>query len=496
MKGRGVAGAVAVLALGTAALCHSYLFATPGARAGRPASAAHDDSIELLAATPPMGWNSWDGYGLTITEAQFKSNADWLAEHLKPYGWQYVVIDMDWFVPNPSVDEKKEAKQFSLDEFGRYIPATTRFPSAADGAGFKPLADHVHSLGLKFGIHILRGIPKAAVEKNLPIAGSNFHASDAADTSDVCPWTNDNYGVNTANPAAAAYYDSIAKLYASWGVDFLKVDCISAHPYRGDDIRLISAAIAKSGRPMVLSLSPGPAPLDKAAELRQYAQMWRVSDDVWDLWHSDQQFPQGLGDQFANVSKWALQGQPGHWPDADMLALGYLGPHPGWGEPRKTRFTHDEQRTLVSLWVIARSPLMVGGELPSADAWTESLLTNREIIAVDQHSNANHPVITTADTISWLASSDPAGDFYLAVFNMQDAKRRVQLSWNDLGLRRSVRRTRPVGSEEPRQRVGFSRNAWATWCRVLQAAPAARGRLSIASRSRKFRHLALRQFEV
>jgi len=432
MKSRVVAGTVAALALGAAALCHARLFAA--AQPSHAAGNAHDDSTEFLAATPPMGWNSWDGYGLTITEAQFKSNADWLAHHLKPYGWQYVVIDMDWFVANPSVDVATQAKQFSLDEFGRYVPATNRFPSATDGAGFKPLADYVHSLGLKFGIHILRGIPKSAVEKNLPIADSNFHASDAADTSDVCPWAKDNYGMNTASPAAAAYYDSIAKLYARWGVDFLKVDCIASHPYRGDDIRLISEALANSGRPIVLSLSPGPAPLENANELRQYAQMWRISDDIWDVWHSDQPFPQGLGDQFANVAKWALQGQSGHWPDADMLALGYLGPHPGWGEPRKTRFTHDEQRTLVSLWVIARSPLMVGGELPSADAWTEALLTNREVIAVDQHSQGNHPVIATAETTSWLASSEPAGDFYLAVFNMQDAKRRVQHSWSELGL--------------------------------------------------------------
>src|SRR5580704_1303503 len=289
MKSRVVGGTVVALALGAAALCHARIFAA--AQPSHAAANAQDDSTEFLAATPPMGWNSWDGYGLTVTEAQFKSNADWLAHHLKLYGWQYVVIDMDWFVANPSADVATQAKQFSLDEFGRYIPATNRFPSATDGAGFKPLADYVHSLGLKFGIHILRGIPKSAVEKNLPIADSNFHASDAAETSDVCPWAKDNYGMNTASPAAAAYYDSIAKLYASWGVDFLKVDCIASHPYRGDDIRLISEALAKSGRPIVLSLSPGPAPLENANELRQYAQMWRISDDIWDVWHSDQPFP-------------------------------------------------------------------------------------------------------------------------------------------------------------------------------------------------------------
>jgi alpha-galactosidase len=422
------------VAVGTIIALVLTLGASRHAESSPVAQAAKDDSAQVLAATPPMGWNSWDGYGLTVTETQFKANADWMAQHLKAFGWQYAVIDMEWFAANPDADGKTQDKQFNLDEYGRYIPATNRFPSSANGAGFKPLADYTHSLGLKFGIHILRGIPKAAVEKNEPIEGSNFHASDAADTSETCPWTNDNFGAATSNPAAAAYYDSIATLYASWGVDFVKVDCISSHPYRGDDIRLISEAIAKTGRPMVLSLSPGPAPLEKAGEMRQYANMWRISDDVWDLWHSAGQFPQGLGDQFSNVAKWALQGQPGHWPDADMLALGYLGPHPGWGVPRTTRFTHDEQRTLVSLWTIARSPLMVGGELPSADAWTESLLTNKEVIAVDQHSSGNHPVIQTTDTTSWLASSDPSGDFYLAVFNMQDAKRRVQYSWSELGL--------------------------------------------------------------
>ena len=269
------------------------------------------------------------------------------------------------------------------------------------------------------------------------------------------------------SPAAAAYYDSIAKLYASWGVDFLKVDCIASHPYRGEDIRLISEALEKSGRPIVLSLSPGPAPLEKADELRQYAQMWRISDDIWDVWHSDQPFPQGLGDQFANVAKWALQGQPGHWPDADMLALGYLGPHPGSGEPRKTRFTHDEQRALVSLWAIARSPLMVGGELPSADAWTEALLTNREVIAVDQHSQGNHPVIATADTTSWLASWSPR-----AIFISQSSTCRTRSAeCSTLGatrfVRRPLRRTRSVGSEKIRQCHRFSRHTRAAWRRPV-----------------------------
>jgi hypothetical protein len=398
------------------------------------AGPAEHDSSSVMAATPPMGWNSWDGYGTTVKESDVKANAQWLAKHLKSSGWQYVVVDMEWFVTNPTPEGNSKKSDYSLDDSGRYTPAVNRFPSAANGAGFKPLADYVHSLGLKFGIHILRGIPKLAVEKNLPIAGSSFHATDAADSSDTCPWNYDNYGLDGSKPGAQAYYDSIAKLYASWDVDLIKVDCISSHPYKGDEIRLLSTALASAGRPIVLSLSPGPAPLEKAEEMRQYAQMWRISDDIWDLWHSTVAYPQGLGDQFANVAKWAGKAVPGHWPDADMLPLGYLGPAPGWGQPRYTRLTHDEQRTFVTLWCIFPSPLMVGGDLPKADAWTTSLLTNPEVIAVDQHSTGNHPVISTDKTVVWVAESGKAGGRYLAIFNLDDASQNVQYSWKDLGL--------------------------------------------------------------
>ena len=387
-----------------------------------------------LAVTPPMGWNSWDGYGTTVKEADVKANTQWLAEHLKPFGWQYVVVDMEWFVTNPVAEGNSKTSLYTMDTFGRYTPAVNRFPSAANDAGFKPLADYVHSLGLKFGIHILRGIPKQAVGKNLPIFGSSYRAVDAADSSDTCPWNFDNYGLDASKPGAQAYYDSIAKLYAGWDVDYIKVDCISSRPYKGAEIRMLSTALAKTGRPIVLSLSPGAAPLEKAEEMRKYAQMWRISDDIWDLWHSTVAYPQGLGDQFANVAKWAGKAQAGHWPDADMLPLGYLGPAPGWGQPRYTRLTHDEQRTFLTLWCIFPSPLMVGGDLPKADPWTTSLLTNPEVIAVDQHSTGNHPVITSDKTVVWVAQSAAAGGHYLAVFNLTESTRKVPYAWKDLGF--------------------------------------------------------------
>ena len=202
-----------------------------------------------------MGWNSWDSYGRSINEDQLRATAKWMAGHLKQSGWQYVVMDEGWYVANPQ-DDPKEYK-FSMTSDGRFIPVEDRFPSSRNGAGLKPIADYIHSVGLKFGIHIIRGIPRQAVRDNLAIAGTKFHAAEAADQSDVCPWNEYNYGV-TNTPAGQAYYDSIAKLYAEWGVDFIKADCIADHPYKPEEIRMIREALDKTGRPIVLSLSPGP----------------------------------------------------------------------------------------------------------------------------------------------------------------------------------------------------------------------------------------------
>jgi alpha-galactosidase len=394
----------------------------------------------LLTPAPPMGWNSWDSYGTTITEDDVRTNARWIAEHLKSYGWQYVVVDMEWFVTNAKASGNSKDSQFSMDEYGRYTPAVNRFPSAANGAGFRPLADYIHSLGLKFGLHIVRGIPKQAVAKNLPIADSFFHAADAADTSDTCPWNPDNYGLDASKPAAQAYYDSLAKLYAGWGADFVKADCIASRPYKGEEIRMLSTALRKTGRPIVLSLSPGAAPLDKVDEMRQYADMWRISDDVWDLWHSTVPYPQGLGDQFPRVAAWAPLTQPGRWPDADMLPFGYLGPAPGYGDARQTKLTHDEQRTFFTLWCMFRSPLMWGGNPARSDSWTVSLLTNPEVLDVDQHSMGNHMVTANDKTVVWKAEGSGVivgvlvRTFYIAVFNMQDSPQTAHFSWKDLSL--------------------------------------------------------------
>jgi hypothetical protein len=384
-----------------------------------------------------MGWNSWDAYGLTIDETDYRANTTVLAG-LKQYGWEYSVIDEGWYMQDPFAD-KVENRRYVWDANGVLIPVTNRFPSAADGAGFKPLADWVHAQGLKFGIHIVRGIPRGVVNQNLPIAGSNFHAVDAADKDSPCPWDEGNWGVRD-NAAGQAYYDSMLKLYASWGLDYIKVDCISDHPYRPSEIRQIAEAIKKTGRPILLSLSPGPTQLDHAAEVAKYAQMWRISDDHWDVWSvphkmGESEFPFGVRDAFDRLAEWAPYVKPGAWPDEDMLPEGSLTPHPGWGEPRQSRYTQDEQRTEFTLWAISRSPLILGTNLTKLDDFTRSLITNKAALEINQRSiESGQGLMPLKDgkidsfpQRYWYAHT--RSHQYLAVFNLQDEPSTSDLPW-------------------------------------------------------------------
>ena len=386
-----------------------------------------------LAPTPPMGWNSWDSYGLTIDEAQFKANVDVLAKQLKPAGYQYAVIDEGWYLLNPQ-KAKEAAFEYRTDANGRYEPALNRFASAKATAGFKAVSDSVHAKGLKFGIHIIRGIPKRAVEENTPVADSAFHAADVADTSDTCSWNPDNFGVKDT-AAGQAWYDSLMKQYAAWGIDYIKVDCISSRPYKGDEIRMIHRAIAKTKRPIVLSLSPGPAPLDKSEEVAANAQLWRISDDVWVRWErpASETFPQGVKNQFAVIASWSKYVKPGNWPDADMLPLGTLGPVAGWGKPRKTRLTEDEQKTLVTLWAIARSPLIVGANLTELDDETLHLLTNQDVTAMNQRGHNQRLVGQEGNLVIW-ASDGGNEEHYLALFNLGDGPMQLDRPYNTMGM--------------------------------------------------------------
>ncbi len=387
-----------------------------------------------LAATPPMGWNSWDSFGRTIDEAAVRRTAEVVSKELKPVGWEYIVIDEGWYISNPLEQDATKFK-FLMTDDGRFYPDAARFPSSEKSAGFKPLSDYIHSLGLKFGIHILRGIPRQAVNQNLPIAESGFHAREAASESDTCPWNAYNFGAKD-NAAGQAYYDSILKQYASWGVDFIKVDCIANNPYKPDEIRMINQAIRKTGRPIVLSLSPGPTGLEHAEEVAKYSEMWRTCNDFWDHWGvwKGHEWSQGLLAQFQTAAAWAPHIASGHWPDSDMLPIGRLGPSPGAGNPRDSLLTRDEQRTMMTLWSISRSPLMMGGNLLELDDWTRSLLSNGEVLAADQHSSGNRQALKDGDLVVWTARPEDGNGYYIGVFNTGDSELTVDRAWKDLGL--------------------------------------------------------------
>ncbi|WP_416151772.1 glycoside hydrolase family 27 protein [Salipaludibacillus sp. HK11] len=383
------------------------------------------------ALTPPMGWNSWDCYGATVREDEVKGNAEYMAKHLKDYGWEYVIVDIQWSEPEAVSSAYRQFAPLDMDEYSRLVPSINRFPSAEGGKGFKPLADYVHNLGLKFGIHIMRGIPRQAVHQNTKILGTDSSAREIAHPNSICPWNTDMYGVDPSKEGSQAYYDSLFKLYAEWNVDFVKVDDIAdskLYSTHTEEIKMIRKAIDNSGRPMVLSLSPGPAPLEYASVFEENANMWRMTDDYWDLWHL-------LHGMFERCYKWSKNVGLGHWPDADMLPLGHIGLRSvdGGGGDRWTRFTKDEQVTMMTLWSIFRSPLMFGGELRDNDDWTLSLLTNPEVIHVLQNSEDARQVYREDDEIVWTSQASD-GNSYVALFNISDEQRTVSVSLEQLGL--------------------------------------------------------------
>ena len=374
-----------------------------------------------------MGWNSWDSYGTTVTETEVKAQAVYMARHLARYGWKYVVVDIQWYEPNAKAHGYRENAELVMDGYGRLLPAANRFPSAADGRGFKPLADYIHRLGLKFGIHIMRGIPRQAVRLNLPVWGTRVRARDVADQQSTCPWNTDMYGVDVSRREGRAYYDSVVALYARWGVDYIKADDMG-RPFHADEVAALSRAIRRSGREMVLSLSPGAADLKRAEEYQRHAQLWRISDDFWDRW-------QDIRQQFNFCRQWAPYVGPNSWPDADMLPLGRIGIRAERGAPRQTNFNRDEQYTLMTLWSIFRSPLMFGGDLPSNDAFTLSLITNEEVLAVNQRSAGNRELFARGSQIAWVADVPGTQDKYLALFNLDDAAAEIRIDWHELGLK-------------------------------------------------------------
>ncbi|MEU2774572.1 glycoside hydrolase family 27 protein [Streptomyces sp. NPDC007162] len=375
---------------------------------------------------PPMGWNSWDCYGTTVTEEEVLANAEFMRDHLLPHGWDTVVVDIQWYEPTARAHGYNPDAPLVLDEYGRQLPAPNRFPSAAGGAGFGPLAERVHAMGLRFGLHIMRGIPRRAVEAKLPVLGTAFTAADVADTDSVCPWNSDNHGLDHDHPGAQAYYDSQVAQFAAWGVDFVKADDM-LFPYHEREIAAYAKAVERSGRPIELSLSPGTdMSVARLDHLREHATMWRVCDDLWDRWED-------VEAQFARMARWAPWQREGGWADADMLPLGRIGIRAERGGDRMSRLTRPEQVSLLTLWLVSRSPLMMGGDLPTSPPETIELLTNDEALDVLWHSTGNQEVLREGDLVLWTARDTDGHTRYAAVFSLADEARRFEVPLGSVG---------------------------------------------------------------
>jgi hypothetical protein len=372
---------------------------------GLMTGAAADPAFWSWAKTPPMGWNSWDAFGSSVKEEQVLANADYMEKHLKAHGWNLITIDIQWYEPTAQKDQYRRGAVLEMDANGRLLPAPNRFPMTKETRSFKPIADYLHAKGLKFGLHLMRGIPRQAVDtNNTAILGTSYKAADIVDKAHSCFWNRDMYGVDMSKPGAQEYYDSVFALMASWDLDFVKVDDLAGHP---PEIEAIRKALDKCGRPIVFSVSMG-SPASQGEHLQTNANMWRISFDFWDNWPA-------LYNQFANLNNHSPYRGPGHWPDADMLPFGHVKT---WQTNTCTKFTHDEQYTVMTLWSIARSPLIMGGHMPDNDEFTLSLMTNDEVVAVNQASTNNRQVFNTSNHVAWAADVAGSKDKYVALFNL------------------------------------------------------------------------------
>ncbi|MFH4967727.1 glycoside hydrolase family 27 protein [Gaetbulibacter sp. M240] len=408
-----------------------------------------------LAKTPPMGWNSFDSYGVYLHEEAALANLEAFAKKLKPHGYEYFVIDAGWFgefklKEGTIYPAEKHAVELNINEYGLLQPSKTYFPN-----GLKPIIDRCHELGLKFGIHLMRGIPRVAVENNTKVKGTEYFAQDIADTTSICDWNHQNYGVDMSKPGAQEFYNSLMNQMADWGVDFLKYDDLVPYP---EEIEGIARAIKQSERPMVYSLSPGGTVDVNAIDAFKKANMLRVTPDIWD----DQE---GLDQCFAAWRKWQGQEAPGFWIDMDMIPFGQLqlmSPKPqgvkgdetkkeisekiksgelhniellaGKGWHRHSHFTKDQMYTFITLRALSASPLMMGGDLPSLDDFSLKLVTNDDIIACNQNGIMGHLIYEKNNIEIWKTPHTSEDSGWIGIFNRSAKKQSMSFSMDDLKL--------------------------------------------------------------
>lgn len=389
------------------------------------------------AAHPPKGWNSWDSYGTTVTEAEVLANAGVLADRLLPAGWDTVVVDIQWYEPTARSGGYNSDAPIVFDEDGVQQPVPARFPSSAGGAGFAPLAARVHELGLRFGLHLMRGIPHRVVAADLPVRDEDgtqvATTAEIADPASTCSWNSDNVGLDLTHPGARVWLQRQIDRIVGWGVDFLKVDDMLA-PYHAGAIEALHQAVGRAEdrheREVLVSLSPGThLSLAHLDHLRAHADMWRISDDLWDRWPD-------VYDQFGRLARWAPQQSPAGWADADMLPLGRIGLRAERGEPRDSLLTVHERRTMLSLWCLGRSPMFVGGDLPSTDEDTLADLARTDVLAVGAHSTGNAELLREGDLVLWGArgTGPEQGTAWAGVFSTAEAPQRYRVPLSSTGL--------------------------------------------------------------
>ena len=413
----------------------------------------------VLAARPPMGWNSFDSYGVYLHEKAALANLDAMAEKLKPFGYEYFVIDNGWFGeyklrPDSLYPAEKHASDVRLNEFGIVQPSKCYFPN-----GLGPVVRRARKLGIKVGLHLMRGIPRKAVELNLPIKGTKYRAKDIADTTSVCKWCAYNYGVDMSKPGSQEFYNSLVAQLADWGIEFIKADDIVPFP---NEVVAMAKAVANCGRPVVLSLSPGRNADPRHAAQHRRANMLRVTHDIWD----DQK---GIEMAFAAWRKWRGAERPGFWIDMDMIPFGQLlvmSPPPiskttgakktkavrlaGKGYRRWCGLTKPQKCTFITLRALAASPLMFGGDLPSLDDHSLKLVTNKEMIACNQNGVMGKLVGEGKGVEVWLAPQKARKlTGWIGVFNRTGQANTVTLTPELLGLKGSGRLTcRDIWTDE------------------------------------------------
>jgi alpha-galactosidase len=407
-----------------------------------------------LAKKPPMGWNSFDSYGVYLHESAAMENLEAFAQKLKPHGYEYFVIDAGWFgefklQEGTIYPAEKHAVKLNFNEFGLLQASKTYFPN-----GIKPIVDRCHELGLKFGIHLMRGIPRSAVKANTRVKGTKYFAQDIADTNSICLWNQQNYGVEMTKPGAQEFYNSLVNQMAGWGVDFLKYDDIVPFP---EEVKAVANAIAQCGRPMVLSLSPGGNVDPNHLDAFKKAQMLRVTPDIWDE-------QKGIDECFEAWRKWQGKGAPGFWIDMDMIPFGQLqlmSPKPkgvkgteskgellkkmeagelakfellaGKGFNRPSEFTKDQMYTFITLRALSASPLMMGGDLPTIDDFSLNLITDKDVLECNQNGVMGHLVYNESDIEIWKVAKKNSKDGWVGIFNRSKIAKPVSLKRENLG---------------------------------------------------------------